>query len=62
MLPFAEIMVGYAQSSESFLEGGGVARLTVAITMPIGADTVETTFSLLVDTSDRTATGLEFKD
>ena len=56
MLPFAEIMVGYAQSSESFLEGGGVARLTVAISVPSEACPIEMLFFLLVNTLDETAT------
>ena len=60
-MPFAEIVVG-VQPFVNVSESDGVARLTVAITMPTGVDTIETTFSLLVDTSDRTATGLEFKD
>ena len=51
--------MGYNQTSETFLESVGVAQLTVTITMPPGADT---SFSLLVNTLDGTATGLEFRD
>ena len=39
-------------------ESGGVAQMTVAISMPPGADPIETSFSLIVNTLDGTATGL----
>ena len=39
-------------------ESDGEATLTVAITMPPGADPIETSFSLIVNTLDGTATGL----
>ena len=50
------------QSFVNVSESDGVARLTVAITMPTGADQIETSFFLLVNTLDGTATGLEFRD
>ena len=59
MLPFAEIVVDYVQPFVNVSESDGVARLTVATTMPTG---VETSFFLLVNTLDGTATGLEFRD
>ena len=43
----------------SVSESDGEAQLTVAIvTMPPGADPIETSFSLIVNTFDGTATGL----
>ena len=53
----AEITVGYTVTDVTVLESDGVATLTVAITMPPGADPIETSFSLLVNTLDGTATG-----
>ena len=52
----AEITVGYTVTDVTVLESDGVATLTVAITMPPGADPIETSFSLLVNTLDGTAT------
>ena len=54
----AEITVGYTVTDVTVLESDGVATLTVAITMPPGADPIETSFSLLVNTMDGTARGL----
>ena len=56
----AEIVV--VQQSVNVSESDGVARLTVAISMPPEADPIETLFFLLVNTSDETATatGLSF--
>ena len=57
----AEIVVGYVQRSVNVLESDGEATLTVAISMPPGADPIETSFSLIVNTLDGTATGLSLK-
>ena len=54
----AEITVGYTVTDVTVLESDEVATLTVAITIPPGADPIETSFSLLVNTLDGTATGL----
>ena len=54
----AEIMV--VQRSVNVSESDGVAQLTVAISMPPEADPIETSFSLIVNTLDGTATGLSF--
>ena len=54
----AEITVGYTVTDVTVLESDGVATLTVSITIPPGADPIETSFSLLVNTLDGTATGL----
>ena len=54
----AEITVGYTVTDVTVLESDGVATLTVAITIPPGADPIETSFSLLVNTMDGTARGL----
>ena len=54
----AVIAVGYTVTNVTVLESDGVATLTVSITMPPGADPIETSFSLLVNTLDGTATGL----
>ena len=54
----ADITVGYTVTDVTVLESDGVATLTVSITMPPGADPIETSFSLLVNTLDGTATGL----
>ena len=56
--PSAVITVGYVQTVVTVLESDGVAQLTVGISMPPRADRIETSFSLLVNTSDGTATGL----
>ena len=52
-------MVGFVQPSEAFLERDGVAQLTVNTSMLSGAVPIEMSFSLLVNTSDGTAIGLE---
>ena len=57
----AEITVGYTVTDVTVLESDGVAMLTVSITMPPGADPIETSFSLLVNTLDGTATGLPWR-
>ena len=54
----AEIIVGYTVTDVTVSESDEVATLTVAITMPPGADPIETFFSLIVNTSDGTATGV----
>ena len=55
----AEITVGYTLSDVTVLETDGVARLTVAIIMPSEADLIDTSFFLLVNTFDGTATGVQ---
>ena len=54
----AEIIVGYTVTDVTVSESDGEATLTVAITMPPRTDPIETSFSLLVNTLDGTATGL----
>ena len=56
ILHFAVITVGYVDTSVTILESAGVAQLTVAISVPPQADPIETSFSLLVNTNDGTAT------
>ena len=56
----AEITVGYTLTDMTVLETDGVARLTVAITMPSEADLIDTSFFLLVNTFDGTATGVQW--
>ena len=53
---FTEITVGYVQTAVTIFESAGVAQLTVAISAPPQADPIETSFSLLVNTNDGTAT------
>ena len=48
--------MGYIITAENVSESDGEATLTVAITMP--TNPIETSFSLIVDTIDGTATGL----
>ena len=55
---YAEITVGYTVTDVTVLETDGVARLTVAITMPSEAELIDTSFFLLVNTFDGTATGV----
>ena len=50
------IIVGYIVTDVNVSESDGEATLTVAITMP--TDPIETSFSLIVNTIDGTATGL----
>ena len=52
----AVIRVGYVETSVTVLESDGVATLTVAISVPPGADPIETSFYLLVNTMDGSAT------
>ena len=52
------ITVGYVQTAVSVSESAGVAQLTVAISVPPERDTIETSFTLLVNTFDGTAAGL----
>ena len=52
------ITVGYVQTVVTVLESDGVAQLTVGISMPPGADPVESFFFMNVNTSDGTATGV----
>ena len=52
------ITVGYVNTTVSVLESAGVAELTVAISVPPQGDPIETSFTLLVNTFDRTAAGL----
>ena len=52
----AEIRVGYVQTDVTVFESDAVARLTVAISVPPGVDPIETSFYLLVNTMDRSAT------
>ena len=54
----AEIIVGYTVTDMTVLESEEEATLTVAITMPPENVSIETSFSLLVNTLDGTATGL----
>ena len=54
--PSAELQVGYNVTSVTVPESDEVATLTVAISMPPGP--IETSFYLIVNTSDGTATGL----
>ena len=53
--------MGYVHTNVTVSESNGVATLTVAISMPSGAVPDEICFYLLVNTSDETATGLEFR-
>ena len=53
---FTEITVGFVDTSVTVFESAGVAQLTVAISVPPGTDPIETSFSLLVNTNDGTAT------
>ena len=52
----SEIIVGYIVTDVNVSESDGEATLTVAITVPTGP--IETSFSLIVNTVDGTATGL----
>ena len=53
---FTVITVGYVNTAVSVFESAGVAELTVAISVPNPSVTIETSFFLLVDTSDGSAT------
>jgi len=50
------ITVGYVNTAVSVSESDGVAELTVAISVPNPSVAIETSFFLLMDTSDGTAT------
>ena len=50
------ITVSYVDTSVTVLESDGVAQLTVAISVPPQGDPIETSFFLLVNTNDGTAT------
>ena len=52
--------MGYTLSDVTVLETDGIARLTVAITKPSEADLIDTSFFLLVNTFDGTATGMQW--
>ena len=52
--------MGYVHTTVTVLEGDDVATLTVAISMPPGADPIEMSLFLLVNTQDQTATGLSW--
>ena len=52
----AGIRVGYVQTNVTVFENDGVATLTVAISVPPGAVPIETSFYLLVNTMDGSAT------
>ena len=48
--------MGYVRTNVTVLESDGVATLTVAISMPPEVDPIETSFCLLVNTIDGSAT------
>ena len=54
----AVITVGYTVTDGSVSESDGEAQLTVAITMPPENVAIETSFYLIVNTLNGTATGL----
>ena len=54
----AGIIVGYNVTAVNVSEIDGVAQMTVAISMPPGADPIQTSFSLIANTLNGTATGL----
>ena len=47
--------MGFVETDMNVFESDGMAKLTVAITLPTGADPIETSFNLLVNTLDGTA-------
>ena len=49
----------FVQPSVNVSESDGMAQLSVAISMSSGADPTKTSFYLLVNTLDETATGLQ---
>ena len=57
---FAEIAVGFVNTSVTIFESDGVAQLTVAVSSPHGAFPIETSLFLLVSTLDGTAIGLSW--
>ena len=52
--------MGYTLSDVTVLETDGVGWLSVTITMPSEADLIDTSFFLLVNTLDGTATGVQW--
>ena len=50
--------MGYNQTAVNVSESDGMAQLTVAISVPPGADPIETSFYLIVNTLDGTARDL----
>ena len=56
---FAEIVVSYVNTIVTVFESAGMAELTVAISEPDSSVTINSrvSFSLLVNTIDRTGTG-----
>ena len=44
------VTVGYVETAVNVSESEGEAQLTVAILMPLEADPIETSFSLLINT------------
>ena len=55
---FAEIAVGFLNKTVTVFQSDGLAQLTVAISFPRGAVSIEISLVLLVSTLDGTATGL----
>ena len=51
------IVVGYTVTNVTVSESDGVAQLTVAISMPLEDVSFETSFYLIVNTLNGTATG-----
>ena len=56
----AVITVGYTVTDMTVSESDGVATLTVVVTMPPEDVPIETFFTLIVNTLDGTATGLQW--
>ena len=56
-----EIAVGYVHTTVTVLESDRVAQLTVAISMPPEADSIQTSFFLAMTTLDQSATGLSWR-
>ena len=50
--------MGYIVTAVNVSEIDGVAQMTVAISMPPGADPIQTSFCLIANTLNGTATGL----
>ena len=50
--------MGYTMTDVIVSESDEEVQLTIAISIPPGADPIETSFSLIVNTLDGTATGL----
>ena len=56
IINFTAITVGYVETAVNVSESDGVAQLTVGISVPPENISIETSFSLLVNTLDETAT------